>query len=230
MAEDPVVYLVDDDAEQRAQVTAMLADAEIRSQSFSSGESFLDECSPTDGACVILDMVMPGLDGMDVHRQMRERGNDLPVIFLTSHADVPMAVRSLESGAAAFLQKPCDSLELIRRVREQLDRHTDRLVERAARAEFEFHLHQLTPREKQVMLLAVNGQTSKEIARRLGTSNRTVEVQRRTVMAKMGVDALTHLAALAARFGVIEPAAPPAAVGNQVRGHQAMLSRDRTRI
>jgi FixJ family two-component response regulator len=186
------VFVVDDDEAMRNALRRTLALAGLAVQSFASGPEFLAGYKPTPDACLLLDMKMPGMSGLELQAILNERRIDLPVIFLTGAADVPAAVTAMKAGARDFLEKPFDNDVLVARVRQCLTaeaaRHADAGDERYVRG-----LALLTRREAEVLQLMLTGKTSKTIARELGVSHRTVDIHRSRVMEKMRAATLAEL-------------------------------------
>lgn len=185
--------MVDDDTAVRDSLRLFLASAGHRVETFSSADEFLGCYDPQAPGCLVLDIRMTGISGLELQEALTERGSSLPIIFITGHGEVDMAVRALKGGALDFLQKPFSNQDLLERVREALDwdqkvraarRERDRILERMER---------LTPRETEVMNLVVEGDSNKVIADRLGISERTVEIHRARVMEKMESSSLAHL-------------------------------------
>ena len=198
---EPTVFLVDDDHAVRDALELLLESASLRTASFETARDFLDNCTPDQPGCLVLDIRMPGMSGMELQDALIASGISLPVIFLTAHGNVPMSARAFRKGAVDFMEKPFDESDLLERISEaiQLDR-TNR--EAAARQEdARTRLATLTPREHQVMLLAVAGKANKEIAAELKLSHRTVEIHRGRVMEKTGAHSLTSLIELAVASG-----------------------------
>jgi two-component system response regulator FixJ len=191
------VFIVDDDDALRQALRHLLETAGLRVESYADGPAFLAACSADCAGCVVLDMAMPGMDGRQVHAALKERGVKLPVLFLTGHGDVPMAVQSLQAGALDFLEKPVKGAELLEGVRRGLALDDERRSAENRRREIRQRCERLTPRERQVMELVVAGLANKEIARDLDLSPRTVEVHRAHVMHKMGAASLVELVSLA---------------------------------
>jgi two-component system response regulator FixJ len=193
---NPTVFIVDDDAAIRDALVQLLEAAGLRAEAHAGGPAFLEAYADQPG-CLLLDMAMPGMTGLDVQAALKARGAAIPVLFLTGHGDIPMAVQAVQAGAVDFLEKPIKGAALLERVRRalKLDQewrqrhdHVQSIRQRHAR---------LGPREREVMALAVTGLTSKEIAQKLGISPRTVEVHRTHVMHKMGAANLAELINLA---------------------------------
>ena len=200
--EAATVFVVDDDPDLRQSVTWMLRKAGFEVEAFPSAEQFLADFDDTRPGCVVVDVKMPGMSGLDLQQRLLDRHLHTPLIFITGHADVPMAVRAMESGAVAFLEKPFSRTHLLDRVEKamELDRHERAHATDCAAARALYG--QLTPREREVMGRVIDGATTKQIAHELGTSIRTVEGQRSQVMKKMGVASVAELTALAVRSGL----------------------------
>lgn len=162
-------------------------------QSFASGQDFLAGYRPTPAACLLLDMKMPDMSGLELQAILNQRRIDLPVIFLTGAADVPAAVQAMKAGAQDFLEKPFDNEVLVARVRQCIAAHAQRHVAPGDGDRYENGRALLTPREAEVMQLMLTGKTSKVIARELGVSNRTVDIHRGRVMEKMQAETLAEL-------------------------------------
>lgn len=195
---NPTVFIVDDDAAIRDALVQLLEAAGLRAETHAGGPAFLDAYADQPG-CLLLDMAMPGMSGLDVQAALKGRGVAIPVLFLTGHGDIPMAVRAVQAGAVDFLEKPIKGGALLERVRRALKLDQEWRQERdRVQAVRQCHAR-LSPREREVMRLAVTGLTSKQIAQHLGISPRTVEVHRTHVMHKMGAANLAELINLAAR-------------------------------
>ena len=197
-----LTFLVDDDDAVRASLRALLETAGYRTAGFESGIAFLESPDVALGACVLLDVKMPGLDGLEVQRRLNERGETLPVIILTGHGDIAMAVQAIRAGAADFLEKPVSGKRLLASVLRAIDIDRSVRQEQRTRSEVGTRLRGLTKRERQVLERLVLGRTNKFVARELGVSPRTVEVYRRNVMLKMGADNLSHLVRMTLLAGI----------------------------
>jgi len=197
-----VVFVIDDDASMRDAVSRLLNAVGLTVQTFASAREFLGESLPDVPGCVVLDVRLPGLSGLDLQREMVERGIHIPVIFITGHGDIPMSVQAMKAGAVEFLTKPFRDQDLLDAVRLgiQLDRQGRK--ERAELAELRDGLRQLTPREREVMSLVVAGLLNKQIALRLGTSEKTIKIHRSHVMQKMRADSLADLVRMSQKLGI----------------------------
>jgi FixJ family two-component response regulator len=189
------VYVVEDDAAVRDALAQLLEGERLRVKLFESAERFLESCEPGQSGCLVLDMRLPGMSGIDLQAALAARGIDLPIIFLTGHGDVPSSVRALRAGAVDFLQKPAESRTLLDRVGEALAQDAARRREQASRDAAHDTLRELTAREREVLPLMLAGHSSKDIARRLTISHRTVEIHRARIMHKTGARTLLELAA-----------------------------------
>ena len=190
------ILVVDDDDAVRAALQALLETAGYRTVQFDSGIAFLDFLDTGLGACVLLDVKMPGLDGLEVQRRMNERGVTMPVVIVTGHGDIAMAVQAMRAGAADFLEKPVSRARLLASVARAIDAGRNARQDQQERSDIRTRLGALTTRERQVLEQLVMGSTNKVTAHALGISSRTVEVYRRNVMAKMNADSLSHLVRL----------------------------------
>jgi FixJ family two-component response regulator len=192
------IFIVDDDAAMRDSLAQLLEAAGLQVEPHASGPDFLAAYGEHRPGCLLLDMAMPGMTGLEVQAALRSRGLAIPVIFLTGHGDIPMAVRALQAGAVDFLEKPIRGTALLERVRRALGLDQEwRQTEDRIQA-IQQRLERLSSREREVMALMVCGLTSKEIARKLDISPRTVEVHRTHVMHKMAATNLAELVNMAA--------------------------------
>lgn len=193
MQSGPTVFVVDDEAEVREILRRLFLSAGLSVETYASGEAFLEAACFNAPGCLVLDVSMPGMSGLELQRELAARGSRLPTIFLTGSADVPLAVEAMHAGAADFLEKTFDNAALLGRVRKVLALDSQNQSERLERAELEANRTLLTPREREVMKLIVSGKSSKMIGRILGVSPRTVDVHRARVMEKMRADSLADL-------------------------------------
>ncbi len=198
----PTVFLVDDDHAVRDALELLLESAAFKTAAFETADAFLDAYRPDQAGCLVLDIRMPGISGMELQDLLTARGITLPVIFLTGHGNVPMSARAFRTGAVDFMEKPFDEDALLARIKEaiQLDLSNRKVTQRHKIAMDK--LAALTPREQQVMLLVVAGKVNKEIAAELNLSHRTVEIHRGRVMDKTGSRSLTELIELALASGL----------------------------
>jgi len=194
--ERPVVFIVDDDAAVRRSLRLLLDTVGLHSECYPSAVRFLEAYDENRCGCLLLDVRMPSMSGLDLQARLTERGSTLPIIFLTANADVPLAVRAMQAGAFDFLEKPFNDQELIDRVHLALERDARSRRESRGRDEVRGTLGRLTPREREVLELIVEGQANKIVAARLGISERTVEIHRARVMGKMEAASLAHLVRL----------------------------------
>jgi len=195
--DEPVVFIVDDDASVRRSIQDLLSSVGLRSEAFGSPQEFLDSKSAGRPGCLVLDVRLPGMSGLDCQRQLAEAGVTIPIIFVTGHGDVPMTVRAMKSGAVEFLTKPFRSQELLDAVQQALE--CDRLTREKLRetAELRNRFETLTPREREVMELVVSGLLNKQIAAELGIGEHTVKIHRGHLMEKMKADSLPALIRMA---------------------------------
>ena len=193
MSPEPAVFVVDDDAAVRDSLRWLMDSVGLRVEEFASGEAFLAEITPQHPGCVVLDLRMPGLGGLEVHQRLRDRGIDLPVIVISGHGDVPVAVRALKSGVADFIEKPFSDQELLDCVQQALRRDIGNRLQQLKREELTTRYLTLTPRELDVLRLVVDGLTNKEISATLGISLKTVETHRARVMEKMAAGSVSEL-------------------------------------
>ncbi|MCU0726927.1 MAG: response regulator [Planctomycetes bacterium] len=196
------VFLVDDDSGVLKGISRLLRSAGLSVAAFSSPREFLSALSGPAPGCLVLDVAMPEISGLELQRELAARGCELPVVFLTGRGDVPMCARAMKDGAVDFLTKPVDRDDLLRAVRAALGR--DRLArdERAGMATIRARLALLTPREHEVLRHVISGALNKQIASRLGTVEKTIKVHRARVMAKMQAESVAELVRMAERAGV----------------------------
>jgi FixJ family two-component response regulator len=190
------VFIVDDDASVRRSLQALLGEVGIPAADFPSAEAFLEVVRDDTRGCLLLDVRMPGMSGLQLQEILHERGVNLVVVLLTGHADVPMAVRAMKAGAADFIEKPFNPQQLVERIHTCLEADTQAFAEAQRRREAEALLRQLTSREREVLDLLVSGKPSKVIASALGISEKTVDVHRSNVMRKTGTRSVAELVQL----------------------------------
>lgn len=191
--ETPTVFIVDDDAAIRFAMQALMDSVDVKHEIFASGDEFLAKVDDHRPGCLVLDIRMPGLGGLELQEELLRRGNTLPIIFITGHGDVPMAVEAMQKGAVDFIQKPFRDQDLLDRIREALSTDRKRRQEQEQHDEVESRLSRLTNREREVFDLVVTGKPNKVIAYELGVSQRTVEIHRARVMEKMRARSLADL-------------------------------------
>lgn len=191
--ETPTVFIVDDDPAIRFAMQALMDSVNVQHEIYGSGDEFLEKVEEHRPGCLVLDIRMPGLGGLELQQELLSRGSTLPIIFITGHGDVPMAVEAMQKGAVDFIQKPFRDQDLLDRVREALMTDKERRKEQEKHAEVEKRLARLTNREREVFDLVVTGKPNKVIAYELGVSQRTVEIHRARVMEKMQAKSLADL-------------------------------------
>jgi two-component system response regulator FixJ len=191
--QEPVVLVVDDDASMRAALKRLLTVARIPVELYSSGTEFLAEARLDRPGCLLLDVSMPAMSGLEVQAQLNQRGVSLPVLFLTGSSDIPIAVTAMREGAVDFVEKPFQNDDLLARVRRAIEQHHRHRKIGEERKLVLQRLATLTPREHEVLELVVTGNTNKEIARVLGASHRTIEIHRVHLMEKMMASTLADL-------------------------------------
>ncbi|OYY94918.1 MAG: hypothetical protein B7Y41_05000 [Hydrogenophilales bacterium 28-61-23] len=189
----PIVYVVDDDDAVRGALDALLGSVRLRCEAFASAEDFLAVVDRTMRGCILLDVRMPGMSGLELQRKLQEQGIVLPVVIVTGHGDVPMAVRALKAGASDFIEKPFNEQDLLDRIQKYLKDDQDYWQAQQAREDAAARFSLLTPRELAVMELIAAGGHSKRIAAQLGIQGRTVDVHRFNIMRKVGVRTLAEL-------------------------------------
>jgi FixJ family two-component response regulator len=199
------VFIVDDDDGMRQSLKNLIGSVGLQVKVFASAQEFLRSKLTDVPGCLVLDVRLPGLSGLDLQKRMADAGIDIPIIFITGHGDIPMTVRAMKAGAVEFLTKPFRDQDLLDAVQQALERDRAARAQRGEIEELRTRLDSLTPREREVMTLVVAGLLNKQIAGELGTSETTVKIHRHQVMEKMGADSLAELVRMADRLGVTGP-------------------------
>ena len=199
--DEPLVYLVDDDEAVRDALGLLLKSVGLQSRLYASALEFIEDYDPARHACLVADIRMPGLSGLELQQRLNEQHAEIPIIFITGHGDVPMAVNAMKSGATDFIQKPFRDQDLLDRINKALQQDKERRVSGAQTRVIRDRLKLLTPRELEVMQRVVRGQANKVIAMDLGVSQRTVELHRARVMRKLKMRSLAELVQAVSSLG-----------------------------
>ena len=199
------VFLVDDEPSVRRALTRLLRVAGLEVASFASGEALLADVNGLGPACVVADLRMPGLTGLELQEELSRRGLNLPVLLISGHADVPSSVRAMKAGAVDFLEKPVSAPDLLEAVRRALERHAAQETVRQEKDLLQLRLERLTPRECEVFALVATGLLNKQVGFELGTSEKTIKVHRARVMEKMEARSLADLVRMAGQLGLVAP-------------------------
>jgi len=197
----PTVFIVDDDEAVRNSLRLLVKSVGLTASALVSARDFLETYDPQQPGCLVLDVRMPGMSGLELQQQLNLRGAVIPVIFITGHGDIPMAVEAMQQGAFDFLQKPFRDQDLIDRVQRALEKDRVNRAELTERGRIRERHEQLTPREREVLALVTSGKPNKVMAADLGLSQRTVEIHRARVMEKMGASSLAHLVRMVMDLG-----------------------------
>jgi FixJ family two-component response regulator len=199
---DAMVFVVDDDASMRESLKNLIRSVGLRVELFASAQEFLRSKRPDVPGCLVLDVRLPGLSGLDLQRRTSEAGLEIPIIFITGHGDIPMTVRAMKAGAVEFLTKPFRDQDLLDAIQQALERDRKARDQRADIEELRSRFASLTPREREVMERVVAGLLNKQIGAELGSSETTVKIHRHQVMEKMGAGSLAELVRMADRLGI----------------------------
>jgi FixJ family two-component response regulator len=196
------VYVVDDDASTREALGSLVRSVGLHAATFASAQAFLEGERVDAPGCLILDVRLPGLSGLDLQRRLVDAGNAIPIVFITGHGDIPMSVQAIKAGAVEFLPKPFRDQDLLDAIRLALDLDRTRRAAEQLVASLRTRFQSLTPREREVMAWVISGWLNKQIAAEIGTSEMTVKVHRGRVMHKMGAGSVAELVTMAVRIGV----------------------------
>ena len=204
-AEQPVVFIVDDDRSMCEALQRLLGTVGLKAHTFGSAHEFMSAKRPDAPSCLVLDVRLPDLSGLDLQRRLLDMDPPMPIVIITAYADIPMTVQAVKAGAVEFLTKPFRDQELLDAVQEAIDRDRTLRLERAKLTELRQTYGSLTQREREVMTLVVTGLLNKQVAARLGTSEATVKAHRAQLMQKMRVESLAQLVRVAGRLGLLPP-------------------------
>jgi len=196
----PVVFVVDDDPSVRRAIKRLVESVGLRVEAFGSAQDFLRNEPPDTPSCLVLDVRLPGISGLDFQRQLAETNIHIPIVFITAHGDIPMTVRAMKAGAIEFLTKPFRDQDLLDAIQLALERDKTRRVQEAEVAKLRERYESLTSREREVLPLVVSGLLNKQIAAEIGTSEPTVKVHRSQLMRKMGAESLAELVRMYEKF------------------------------
>lgn len=199
----PVVIIVDDDQSFRTFLSRLIGTIGLKTILFASAEEFLSTHPPDGPACLVLDVQMPGLSGLDLQRELARTGHQLPIVFMTGHGDIPMTVEAMKAGAVGFLSKPFRNQDLLDAVKEGINLDREARQRRDDVAELRTRYESLTAREREVFALVATGALNKQIALQLGTTERTVKAHRGQMVQKMQADSVADLVRMADKLGIV---------------------------
>lgn len=197
-----IVYVIDDDPSVREAIESLIRSVGMRVETFASAQDFMAGSRSDAPACLVLDVRMPGLSGLDLQRELTAAGIQMPIIFITGHGDIPMSVRAMKAGAVEFLTKPFRDQDLLDAISQAIDRDRELRKQQADVAGLRDRFERLTPREREVMEFVVTGLLNKQIAVRMGISEITVKLHRHQVMEKMKADSLANLVRMSEKLSV----------------------------
>ncbi len=198
----PIVFVVDDDPGARRTIKRLVESVGLRVETFGSAEDFRGNGRPNAPSCLVLDVRLPGISGLDLQRELAENNYQIPIVFITAHGDIPMAVRAMKAGAVEFLTKPFRHQDLLDAIQQALKQDRARGAQEAEAAILRERFESLTRGERKVLPLVVSGRPNKQIASEIGTSEATVKVHRSQLMRKMGADSLPELVRMAEKIGI----------------------------
>ena len=201
----PVVFVVDDDPSVRRAIKRLVESVGLQVETFGSAQEFLHSERPDSASCLVLDIRLPGISGLDFQRELAKAGIHIAVVFITGHGDIPMTVRAMKAGAVEFLTKPFRDQDLLDAIQQGLERDRTRRAQEAEVAALRERLESLTPRERKVLPLVASGLPNKQIADAIGASEATVKVHRSQLMRKMGAPSLADLVRMSEKMGIASP-------------------------
>jgi RNA polymerase sigma factor (sigma-70 family) len=202
MTNPPVVFVVDDDPSVRSSLKFLIGTVGLRVEVFSSANGFLQKKPPDTAGCLVLDVRLPGLSGLDFQRDLAKRNIDIPIIFITGHGDIPMSVRAMKAGAVEFLTKPFRDQDLLDAIRVALERDRVKREQQKEVMELQQRFDSLTPREQEVVAMVVSGMLNKQIAYEIGTAEGTVKAHRSRAMEKMQAQSLADLVRMTTKLRI----------------------------